>query len=82
MSAYVRISKEIGWDTKKTVDPPPLGEIHQLTEKARLGNEAAFRRIFECYRFCGLAENEEELKQVNAITAAFFELSPKFRELP
>ncbi len=82
MSAYVRVSKEIGWDAKKMVAPPPLGEIQQLLEKARLGDEAAFRRIFECYRFCGLAENDVELQQINALAEAFFELAPKFREIP
>lgn len=79
MSAYVSISKSIGWD-KKDVSIPSEDSIKKLIKEAKKGSESAFAKLFEIYRF-GSPNSDVELKDLNLICDNFSALRTIFEEM-
>ena len=78
-SAYVNISKSIGWD-KKEVAIPSMDEIEDLYDRAKNFDENAFTELFKINRF-GDPKGDDEIERSNKAVEYFRKTEKIFREL-
>ena len=78
MLVYSRISKRVGW-APRNVTYPTIKEVKELVNRALIGSEIAFERLFIFYRFLPSPINTTQIEVVNEIVDGFFKSSRQFK---
>lgn len=76
-SAYVEISKSLGWD-KKFVSIPTIQEIEELGDKSSQGDYNSYYRLFAINRF-GDPKDDNEIVRLNKSVEYFHKYENLFR---